>query len=38
MSIDYRAEDGIATITFDRPEKRNSLTLQMYQDLGDAFQ
>lgn len=38
MSIDYRAEDGIATITFDRPEKRNSLTLQMYQGLGDAFQ
>lgn len=38
MAIVYQVEDGIATITIDRPEKHNSLTLQMYEDLGKAFQ
>lgn len=38
MSIKYEVNDGIAVITFDRPAKLNTLTLQMYQDLGDAFQ
>lgn len=38
MSIGYTVQDGIAVITFDRPAKLNTLTLQMYQDLGDAFQ
>lgn len=38
MSIKCEVNDGIAVITFDRPAKLNTLTLQMYQDLGDAFQ
>lgn len=37
MSISYEVKGGIATIKFDRPEKHNTLTLQMYEDLGNAF-
>ena len=37
MSIGYEVTGGIATITFDRPAKHNTLTLQMYEDLGNAF-
>lgn len=36
-NIDYTVKDGIAVIKFNRPEKLNTLTLQMYQDLGNAF-
>ena len=35
--IAFERDGGIATITFDRPEKLNSLTLQMYDDLAAAF-
>ena len=36
--ISYEVKDGIAVIRFNRPEKLNTLTLQMYQDLGEAFE
>ena len=36
-NIDYDIKDGIAVIRFNRPEKLNTLTLQMYEDLGNAF-
>ena len=35
--IDYRVEDGVATITLDRPEKLNALTAVMAMELLDAF-
>lgn len=36
-NINYNVESGIALIEFNRPEKHNALTLQMYNDLGSAF-
>ena len=33
----YRVEDGIATITLNRPEKLNAFTAQMRDDLVAAF-
>ncbi len=36
-NITYNVENGIAVIKFNRPEKLNTLTLQMYDDLGEAF-
>ena len=38
MSIRFECSDGIAVITFDRPDKLNALTLSMYDDLGAAFE
>ena len=40
MSYDFRyeVEDGIATITFDRPEVLNALTLDIYAQLRDLFE
>ncbi len=38
MGISYKVENGVATIAFDRPEKRNSITLSMYKELGEAFE
>lgn len=32
-----RNSSGLATITFDRPEKRNALTLEMFRQLGDIL-
>lgn len=37
-NIGYEVHSGIAVIKFNRPEKLNTLTLQMYEDLGAAFQ
>ncbi len=35
--IDYRVEDGIATLTLNRPERMNAFTLRMKDELVDAF-
>jgi enoyl-CoA hydratase/carnithine racemase len=32
-----RVEDGVATVTFDRPERLNALTLDVYADLRDLM-
>lgn len=37
MSIDYEVSEQIATIRFNRPAKLNALTLDMYEQLGAAF-
>lgn len=36
-NIDYNVKDGIAVVKFNRPAKLNTLTLQMYEDLGNSF-
>lgn len=33
----FSVEDGVATITFDRPDRLGALTLDVYADLRDAF-
>jgi enoyl-CoA hydratase/carnithine racemase len=33
----YEVEDGVATITFDRPDKLNALTLEIYAQLRDLM-
>lgn len=33
----FAVDDGVATITFDRPEKLNALTLDVYADLRDLL-
>lgn len=37
MSITTDIHDGVATVTIDRPEKLNALSLAMYEQLGEAF-
>lgn len=37
MAIAYAVDEGIATLTIDRPDKLNALTLAMYDELGAAF-
>jgi enoyl-CoA hydratase/carnithine racemase len=36
-TIDYRIDDGILTITLNRPEKMNAFTVQMCEELVHAF-
>src|SRR5579884_633111 len=31
----YAEEDGVATVTFDRPERLNALTFEVYADIRD---
>ena len=31
MSISYHSDQGIATLTFDRPAKKNAITAEMYE-------
>ncbi|HEX9706823.1 MAG TPA: enoyl-CoA hydratase [Steroidobacteraceae bacterium] len=33
MSIGYESDQGVATLTFDRPEKKNAITGDMYEAL-----
>jgi enoyl-CoA hydratase/carnithine racemase len=35
--IDYEVKDNIATITINNPDKRNSVTKEMYAQLDDAY-
>ena len=35
--FDVAVEDSVATVTFNRPEKRNSFTMAMCLELGDFF-
>ena len=36
-NILYIKNDGIVEIQINRPEKKNSLTAKMYEDLNDSF-
>jgi enoyl-CoA hydratase/carnithine racemase len=36
-AVRYRAENGIAHLTFDRPAARNAMTWSMYEELADGL-
>src|SRR5918999_4464396 len=36
-NFDFVVEDGVATVTFSRPEKLNALTFDVYADLRDLL-
>ncbi len=38
MSIDFDLDDGVASITINRPERRNALDAEHYQALSEAWQ
>ena len=33
----WQAQDGVATLTLDRPERKNPLTFESYAELRDLF-
>lgn len=35
--FDFRVADGVATVTFDRPDRLNALTFEVYADLRDLL-
>jgi enoyl-CoA hydratase/carnithine racemase len=35
-TIDYRTADGLAVVSLARPDKRNAMNVQMFEELGDA--
>ncbi len=35
--FNWRAKDGVATITFNRPERKNPITFESYAELGETF-
>ncbi|MFI5100816.1 MAG: enoyl-CoA hydratase-related protein, partial [Actinomycetes bacterium] len=35
--FDFSVDDGVATVTFTRPDKLNALTFDVYADLRDLF-
>ncbi len=37
QNFDVRRSDGVATVTFNRPERLNALTFEVYADLRDFF-
>jgi enoyl-CoA hydratase/carnithine racemase len=37
QNFDFSLEDGVATVTFSRPEKLNALTFEVYADLRDLM-
>ena len=38
MSIDLAVDDGVAVVTINRPEKKNSLTFEMRGQVQSTFQ
>lgn len=38
MTARYELSDGLATITLDRPDKMNALTVEMREALADHFE
>ena len=37
MSIKVSTDEGVMSIAFDRPEKKNAITAAMYQTIADAL-
>jgi enoyl-CoA hydratase/carnithine racemase len=35
--FDFAVDDGVATVTFSRPDKLNALTFDVYADLRDLL-